>query len=59
VSVPTLLIISGPIASGKSTVAQLLATEFRASGHTAAVVDLDRQREAVTLCRWIRLSNGS
>ena len=41
-SVPTLLIISGPIASGKSTVAQLLATESRASGHTVAVVDLDR-----------------
>jgi predicted enzyme related to lactoylglutathione lyase/adenylylsulfate kinase-like enzyme len=42
VSVPTLLIISGPIASGKSTVAQLLATESRAGGHTVAVVDLDR-----------------
>jgi adenylylsulfate kinase-like enzyme len=42
VSVPTLLIISGPIASGKSTVAQLVATESRASGHTVAVVDLDR-----------------
>ncbi len=28
--------------SGKGTVSQLLAIEFRASGDTAAVVDLDR-----------------
>jgi predicted enzyme related to lactoylglutathione lyase/predicted kinase len=42
VSVPTLLIISGPIAAGKSTVAQLLATEWRACGRAAVVVDLDR-----------------
>ena len=34
-------IISGPIASGKSTVAQALVAESRASGSSAAVVDLD------------------
>jgi lactoylglutathione lyase len=37
-----LLVISGPIAAGKSTVAAALATVFRDSGRTAAVVDLDR-----------------
>ena len=37
-----LLVISGPIAAGKSTVAVALATAFRDSGRTAAVVDLDR-----------------
>jgi adenylylsulfate kinase-like enzyme len=37
-----LLVISGPIAAGKSTVAAALATAFRDSGRTAAVVDLDR-----------------
>ena len=37
-----LLIIGGPIASGKSTVAQALAAELRASGSSAAVVELDR-----------------
>ena len=36
------LIISGPIASGKSTAAYGLAAESRASGATAAVVELDR-----------------
>lgn len=36
------LIISGPIASGKSTVAYALAAEARACGSTAAVVELDR-----------------
>jgi predicted enzyme related to lactoylglutathione lyase/chloramphenicol 3-O-phosphotransferase len=36
------LIISGPIASGKSTVARTLAGESRASDSTAAVVELDR-----------------
>jgi hypothetical protein len=35
------LVISGPIASGKSTVARALADRFRSS-HTAAVMDLDR-----------------
>ena len=39
---PRVLIISGPIASGKSTVAEALAAESRASGSTAAVVELDR-----------------
>ena len=37
-----LLVISGPIAAGKSTVAAALATAFRDSGRTAAMVDLDR-----------------
>lgn len=35
------LIINGPIASGKSTVAEALAAESRTSGSTAAVVGLD------------------
>jgi predicted enzyme related to lactoylglutathione lyase/chloramphenicol 3-O-phosphotransferase len=35
------LIITGPIASGKSTLAQALAAESRGSGSRAAVVDLD------------------
>jgi predicted enzyme related to lactoylglutathione lyase/chloramphenicol 3-O-phosphotransferase len=39
---PSVLIISGPIASGKSTVAQSLATESRVAGSTPAVVELDR-----------------
>jgi adenylylsulfate kinase-like enzyme len=42
VSAPKLLIVSGPIASGKSSVAGTLAADFRASGHITAVVDLDR-----------------
>src|SRR5712691_11737875 len=37
-----LLVISGPIASGKSSTAQLVAAQARAQGRTAAVVDLDR-----------------
>ncbi|HLZ30806.1 MAG TPA: hypothetical protein VKV73_26100 [Chloroflexota bacterium] len=37
-----LLVISGPIAAGKSTVAAALAAAYRDSGRTAAVVDLDR-----------------
>lgn len=39
---PKLLIISAPIASGKSSVAEALAADFRASGRITAVVDLDR-----------------
>ena len=41
-SAPHVLIISGPIASGKSTVAYALAAEARASGSTAGVIELDR-----------------
>jgi lactoylglutathione lyase len=37
-----LLVISGPIAAGKSTVASALAATFRESGRAVAVVDLDR-----------------
>jgi len=37
-----LLVISGPIAVGKSTVAAALATALRDSGRAAAVMDLDR-----------------
>lgn len=36
-----LVIIVGPIASGKSTVANGVATELRESGEAVAVVDLD------------------
>jgi uridine kinase len=38
---PCLLVISGPIASGKSTAAQLLARRSRGSGRPATAVDLD------------------
>ena len=41
-SARTLLIISGPIASGKSTAAELVAAEFRGRGRSTALVDLDR-----------------
>ena len=37
-----LVVISGPIGSGKSSVAQLLAVRARAEGRSAAVVELDR-----------------
>lgn len=37
-----LLVISGPIAAGKSTFASALAATFRKSGRSVAVVDLDR-----------------
>jgi adenylylsulfate kinase-like enzyme len=36
-----LIVISGPIASGKSTVAGALARECKRRGATAAVIDLD------------------
>jgi predicted kinase len=36
-----LIVISGPIASGKSTTARLLARELGRSGTTAATIDLD------------------
>ena len=37
----TLIVINGPIAAGKSTVAQALGQQLRQTGHPAAVVDLD------------------
>jgi adenylylsulfate kinase-like enzyme len=36
-----LIVISGPIASGKSTVARSLAQEFERAGMTAAAIDVD------------------
>jgi len=36
-----LVVISGPVASGKSSAAHTLATGFRANGRSAAVIDLD------------------
>ncbi len=36
-----LVVINGPIASGKSTVARALADQLRSGGRTVAVVDLD------------------
>lgn len=38
---PTLVLIVGPIASGKSSVARELADRFRKAGRPAATVDLD------------------
>ena len=37
----TLIVINGPIAAGKSTVAQALGRRLRQNGHPTAVVDLD------------------
>ena len=36
-----LVVLTGPVAGGKSTVALALATQLRASGHPTAVIDLD------------------
>lgn len=46
-SVPTLVVIVGPIASGKSTVASALGERFRASGRQVAVLDLDELVETI------------
>jgi len=42
VGTTAVLVISGPIASGKSSAANAMATQVRSAGRTAAVVDLDR-----------------
>src|SRR5829696_8664991 len=39
--VPELIVIVGPIASGKSTIAYELGSRFRAAGRAVAVLDLD------------------
>jgi len=36
-----LVLINGPIASGKSTIARALASELEARGRRTAVIDLD------------------
>ena len=41
VRAPILVVIVGPIASGKSTIAGALGERFRAAGHPVAVLDLD------------------
>jgi adenylylsulfate kinase-like enzyme len=46
-AVPTLVVIVGPIASGKSTVADALGERFRASGRQVAVLDLDELVETI------------
>ncbi len=38
---PTLIVISGPIASGKSTLASAVVAELRDRGHVVALTDLD------------------
>ncbi len=40
-AVPLVVVISGPIGSGKSTVARAVAERLRGSGRTVAVIDLD------------------
>jgi hypothetical protein len=40
-AVPNLVVILGPIASGKSTIATALGNRFRAAGRAVAVLDLD------------------
>jgi thymidylate kinase len=42
-----LIVITGPIASGKSTVARELARDLERAGHSAAVIDLDVVHEMV------------
>lgn len=51
---PRLVIISGPIAAGKSTVAQQLTTRLRTTGTSVALVDLDTIAEMAlpTLPTW-------
>lgn len=44
---PTLVAIVGPIASGKSTVADALGERFRAAGRQTAVLDLDDLVETI------------
>lgn len=46
-AVPTLIVVVGPIASGKSTIAEGLGERFRASGRLAAVLDLDEFVETI------------
>jgi hypothetical protein len=45
--VPELVVIVGPIASGKSTVAHELGRRFRAAGRPIAVLDLDDVVETI------------
>ncbi len=47
ISVPTLVVIVGPIASGKSTVAGALGDRFRQAGRQTAVLDLDEHVETI------------
>ena len=44
---PTLVVITGPIGAGKSTVAHGLADRYKAVGLSAAVVDVDDVMEAL------------
>ncbi|MGI8757018.1 MAG: AAA family ATPase [Acidimicrobiales bacterium] len=44
---PTLVVIVGPIASGKSTTARALGKRLRASGRRVAVVDVDELVETI------------
>jgi len=45
--VPTLVVIVGPIASGKSTIANALGERLRAYGRRVAVLDLDEAVETI------------
>jgi hypothetical protein len=45
--VPQLIVVVGPIASGKSTVADRLGRRFRDAGRPVAVLDLDDAVEAI------------
>jgi adenylylsulfate kinase-like enzyme len=45
--VPELIVIVGPIASGKSTVAYELGSRFRAADRSVAVLDLDDVVETI------------
>ena len=52
VNVPALVLISGPIASGKSTVAMTLAARARAQGLPAASIDMDEVVAMVAGADW-------
>lgn len=46
-TLPTLVVIVGPIASGKSTVAAALGRRFREAGRAVALLDLDDHVETI------------
>lgn len=46
------MVINGPIAAGKSTVAQALGQQLRQHGHPTAVVDLDEFYSMMSASRW-------
>jgi shikimate kinase len=50
-----LVLISGPIASGKTTTARALAARTRASGHVVASIDMDEMIAIVAGVDWSKI----